>query len=139
MGERVLWYAPLMVRSLVRLTTYCVHIAKLVIMNILWNVQEVAYREFESACEQSPSCAPLKGLERLKCVRECISPTCYQQLYYRDQVGLHQHIHGENCMSSQQKIVASELRMCDSAHKKLPLQMYYSNLTIYTVKICYCR
>ncbi|XP_046680963.1 uncharacterized protein LOC124367846 [Homalodisca vitripennis] len=50
------------------------------------NKNEMAYREFESACEQSPSCTPLKGLDRLKCVRECISPTCYQHIYYKDQI-----------------------------------------------------
>ncbi|XP_054276505.1 uncharacterized protein LOC128995509 [Macrosteles quadrilineatus] len=47
---------------------------------------EVAFREFESACEQSPTCAALKGLERFKCVRECISPTCYHHIYYKDQI-----------------------------------------------------
>ncbi|XP_075218234.1 uncharacterized protein LOC142323021 [Lycorma delicatula] len=46
----------------------------------------MAYREFESACEQNPTCNQLKGLQRLKCVRECISPSCYQELYYEDQL-----------------------------------------------------
>ncbi|RZF31887.1 hypothetical protein LSTR_LSTR015459 [Laodelphax striatellus] len=47
---------------------------------------EVMFREFESACEQNPSCSTLKGLARVKCVRECISPSCYYQIYYQDEL-----------------------------------------------------
>ena len=46
----------------------------------------MAFREFEAACEQNPTCSLQKALARLKCVRECISPICYQQIYYQDQV-----------------------------------------------------
>nr|XP_014277326.1 uncharacterized protein LOC106681496 isoform X2 [Halyomorpha halys] len=45
----------------------------------------MAFREFEAACEQNPTCSLQKSLSRLKCVRECISPICYQQIYYQDQ------------------------------------------------------
>lgn len=45
--------------------------------------QELSYKEFESACKQSTPCVDLKtgSLRRLKCVRECISPSCYQEIY----------------------------------------------------------
>lgn len=49
-------------------------------------MKEMAFREFEAACEQNPTCSLQKSLSRLKCVRECISPICYQQIYYQDQV-----------------------------------------------------
>lgn len=49
-------------------------------------LQEIIYQEYESACEQSPSCVNTKGLEHVRCVRECMSPTCYQQIYYSDPV-----------------------------------------------------
>jgi len=47
---------------------------------------EVAFREFESACEQSPTCAHMSGISRVRCVRECISPSCYQDIYQSDQL-----------------------------------------------------
>ncbi|XP_022189768.1 uncharacterized protein LOC111048209 [Nilaparvata lugens] len=50
------------------------------------NKNEVMFREFESACEQNPNCSNLKGLARVKCVRECISPSCYYQIYYQDEL-----------------------------------------------------
>uniref|UniRef100_A0A146KP62 Uncharacterized protein n=3 Tax=Lygus hesperus TaxID=30085 RepID=A0A146KP62_LYGHE len=50
------------------------------------NKNEMAFREYEAACEQNPTCALQKALARLKCVRECISPVCYQQIYYQDQL-----------------------------------------------------
>jgi hypothetical protein len=46
----------------------------------------VAFREFESACEQSPTCVHMSGISRVRCVRECISPSCYQDIYQSDQV-----------------------------------------------------
>lgn len=49
-------------------------------------LQEMAFREFESACEQSPTCAQMSGITRVRCVRECISPSCYQDIYQSDQV-----------------------------------------------------
>lgn len=47
---------------------------------------ELAFREFESACEQSATCAQLSGITRVKCIRECISPSCYQDIYQTDQL-----------------------------------------------------
>lgn len=44
---------------------------------------ELSYKEFESACKQSAPCIELDtgSLERLKCVRKCISPSCYAEIY----------------------------------------------------------
>ncbi|XP_059613274.1 uncharacterized protein LOC132259592 [Phlebotomus argentipes] len=43
---------------------------------------ELSFREFESACDQTNRCNVLKpGILRTKCVRECISPSCYQDVY----------------------------------------------------------
>ncbi|PSN31197.1 hypothetical protein C0J52_22106 [Blattella germanica] len=47
---------------------------------------EMAFREFESACEQSPTCAQMSGITRLRCIRECISPSCYHDIYQTDQL-----------------------------------------------------
>ncbi|KAJ4434394.1 hypothetical protein ANN_22954 [Periplaneta americana] len=47
---------------------------------------EMAFREFESACEQNPTCAQMSGITRMRCVRECISPSCYQDIYQSDQL-----------------------------------------------------
>ncbi|KDR11698.1 uncharacterized protein LOC110836848 [Zootermopsis nevadensis] len=47
---------------------------------------EMAFREFESACKQSPTCAQMSGITRVRCVRECISPSCYQDIYQSDQL-----------------------------------------------------
>jgi hypothetical protein len=51
-------------------------------------LQELAFREFESACEQSPACVQTSGMARMRCVRECISPSCYQGIYQSDQVSM---------------------------------------------------
>lgn len=52
------------------------------------NVQELSYREFESACDQSANCKelPLDSIQRRRCVMECISPSCYQDIYRFDEV-----------------------------------------------------
>ncbi|XP_055320545.1 uncharacterized protein LOC129577472 [Sitodiplosis mosellana] len=47
---------------------------------------ELSYREFESACDQSKRCEPLARMARLRCVRECISPSCYQEIYEFDEL-----------------------------------------------------
>ncbi|ETN59242.1 hypothetical protein AND_009173 [Anopheles darlingi] len=47
---------------------------------------EITFREFESACDQSNRCATYEGIERTRCVRECISPSCYQEIYKFDEV-----------------------------------------------------
>ncbi|GLV38775.1 uncharacterized protein CBL_05773 [Carabus blaptoides fortunei] len=48
------------------------------------NKNELTFREFESACDQSPSCQKLTGVSRILCIRQCISPSCYQDLYSYD-------------------------------------------------------
>ncbi|XP_073980151.1 uncharacterized protein isoform X1 [Rhodnius prolixus] len=50
------------------------------------NKNEMAFREYEAVCEQNPACSLKKSLARVKCIRECISPVCYQQIYYHDQL-----------------------------------------------------
>ncbi|GLG98455.1 hypothetical protein R5R35_011134 [Gryllus longicercus] len=47
---------------------------------------EMAFREYESACEQSPSCVHTTGISRIRCLRECVSPSCYQDIYQTDQL-----------------------------------------------------
>lgn len=47
-------------------------------------LQEIAFREYESACEQSPDCASKTGPARFACIRHCISPSCHQELYATD-------------------------------------------------------
>ncbi|XP_058055164.1 uncharacterized protein LOC131206578 [Anopheles bellator] len=47
---------------------------------------EITFREFESACDQSQRCAGYDGIERTRCVRECVSPTCYQEIYKFDEL-----------------------------------------------------
>ncbi|XP_034239801.1 uncharacterized protein LOC117644427 isoform X2 [Thrips palmi] len=46
---------------------------------------EMAFHEYESACEQSPSCSQLASISRVRCVRECVSPSCYSEIYQSDQ------------------------------------------------------
>lgn len=48
--------------------------------------QELTYREFELACDQLPKCQNLTNIYRTKCVRECISPSCYNEIYRIDEV-----------------------------------------------------
>ncbi|OWR46700.1 hypothetical protein KGM_216153 [Danaus plexippus plexippus] len=45
---------------------------------------EMIFREFETACEQSSACNQMNGLSRTRCVRECVSPSCYRELYITD-------------------------------------------------------
>ncbi|XP_067013310.2 uncharacterized protein [Anabrus simplex] len=47
---------------------------------------EMAFHEFESACEQSSSCRHMTGITRVRCLRECISPSCYHDIYQTDQL-----------------------------------------------------
>ncbi|KAG6465385.1 hypothetical protein O3G_MSEX015121 [Manduca sexta] len=47
---------------------------------------EMTFREFETACEQSSACSHLSGLQKTRCVRECVSPSCYRELYQADPV-----------------------------------------------------
>lgn len=52
----------------------------------------MAFHEYESACEQSPSCSQMLAINRVRCVRECVSPSCYAEIYQSDQVS-HQGKH----------------------------------------------
>ncbi|XP_026332807.1 uncharacterized protein LOC113239863 [Hyposmocoma kahamanoa] len=45
---------------------------------------DMTFREFESACEQSSACSHLSGLIKTRCIRECVSPSCYRELYQAD-------------------------------------------------------
>ncbi|KAJ1532375.1 hypothetical protein ONE63_000975 [Megalurothrips usitatus] len=47
---------------------------------------EMAFHEYEVACEQSPTCSQLAAIARLRCVRECVSPSCYAEIYQADQL-----------------------------------------------------
>ncbi|XP_059488392.1 uncharacterized protein LOC132204127 [Neocloeon triangulifer] len=47
---------------------------------------EMTYQEFEQACQQSPECQQSSGVALEHCVRNCISPSCYQDLYRFDEL-----------------------------------------------------
>ncbi|XP_012254697.1 uncharacterized protein LOC105685299 [Athalia rosae] len=51
---------------------------------------ELLFREFEQACEQSGACRMLQqqgnSIAKVRCIRECVSPSCYQELYLPDQL-----------------------------------------------------
>ncbi|KAF4520192.1 hypothetical protein B566_EDAN003905 [Ephemera danica] len=47
---------------------------------------EVTFQEFELACQQSPECHSLAGITRDNCIRQCVSPTCYQDIYKADEL-----------------------------------------------------
>ncbi|KAA0202422.1 hypothetical protein HAZT_HAZT009411 [Hyalella azteca] len=47
---------------------------------------EKQWAEYESACEQSTECLAKTGVLRVRCVRECISPHCYNVLYRHDEL-----------------------------------------------------
>lgn len=48
------------------------------------NKKEVMYREIEAACESG--CVGKKGISKILCIRQCISPSCYKDLYQSDQL-----------------------------------------------------
>ncbi|XP_046619577.1 uncharacterized protein LOC124304882 [Neodiprion virginianus] len=51
---------------------------------------ELLFREFEQACEQSGACRMLQqqgnSITKVRCIRECVSPSCYQEIYLPDQL-----------------------------------------------------
>ncbi|XP_076062737.1 uncharacterized protein LOC143037935 [Oratosquilla oratoria] len=49
-------------------------------------VNEKTWAEYESACSQSPRCLTLHGIEHTRCVRECVSPSCYIDIYQHDEL-----------------------------------------------------
>uniref|UniRef100_A0A0C9QYD2 Pik3c2g protein n=1 Tax=Fopius arisanus TaxID=64838 RepID=A0A0C9QYD2_9HYME len=51
---------------------------------------ELLFREFEQACEESGACKSLSqqrsAVAKTRCIRECVSPSCYREIYLFDQV-----------------------------------------------------
>lgn len=47
------------------------------------------FKEFQSACEQSARCDKMQNdsIQWKNCVYECVSPTCYKEIYEFDEVG----------------------------------------------------
>ncbi|ENN79578.1 uncharacterized protein LOC109534752 isoform X1 [Dendroctonus ponderosae] len=43
---------------------------------------EAIFREVEVACEKG--CLGKNGLSKITCVRQCVSPSCYRDLYQQD-------------------------------------------------------
>ncbi|KAL1514189.1 hypothetical protein ABEB36_003485 [Hypothenemus hampei] len=46
------------------------------------NKNEATFREVEIACEKG--CFGKNGLSKITCVRQCVSPSCYRDLYQQD-------------------------------------------------------
>lgn len=46
------------------------------------------FKEFQSACEQSLRCGKMQNdsIQWKNCVYECVSPTCYKEIYEFDEV-----------------------------------------------------
>uniref|UniRef100_A0A8D8FCK6 (northern house mosquito) hypothetical protein n=1 Tax=Culex pipiens TaxID=7175 RepID=A0A8D8FCK6_CULPI len=70
---------------------------------------ELAFREYESACDQSTRCSIFDGIDKTKCVRECVSPSCYHEIYKFDEV----------CRSLTNRAVDLE-----SANHDMPVQLH---------------
>ncbi|XP_076387082.1 uncharacterized protein LOC100882611 [Megachile rotundata] len=51
---------------------------------------ELLFRQFEQACEESGACKMLStqrtGIAKTRCIRECVSPSCYKEIYLFDQL-----------------------------------------------------
>ncbi|XP_076673904.1 uncharacterized protein LOC143372012 [Andrena cerasifolii] len=50
---------------------------------------ELLFRQFEQACEESGACKmlpPQNGIAKTRCIRECSSPSCYREIYLFDQL-----------------------------------------------------
>lgn len=60
------------------------------IILFLWLFQELIFRQFEQACEESGACTSLSqqrsSVAKIRCIRECVSPSCYKEIYLFDQV-----------------------------------------------------
>ncbi|XP_050506786.1 uncharacterized protein LOC114327167 [Diabrotica virgifera virgifera] len=46
------------------------------------NKNEVMFREVEAACQRG--CHGRIGVSKILCIRQCISPSCYKELYHAD-------------------------------------------------------
>ncbi|KAJ8926727.1 hypothetical protein NQ314_020844 [Rhamnusium bicolor] len=53
------------------------------------NKNEVMFREVESACERG--CLGRNGVSKVLCIRQCVSPSCYRDLYQADLVSKKQN------------------------------------------------
>ncbi|XP_035734661.1 uncharacterized protein LOC118447177 [Vespa mandarinia] len=51
---------------------------------------EFLFRQFEQACEESGACKMLSqqasSVAKTRCIRECVSPSCYKEIYLFDQL-----------------------------------------------------
>ncbi|XP_047481352.1 uncharacterized protein LOC125033692 [Penaeus chinensis] len=47
---------------------------------------EKLWSEYEVACAQSPRCLELRGVQHTRCVRQCVSPSCYLDIYTHDEL-----------------------------------------------------
>ncbi|XP_033226207.1 uncharacterized protein LOC117178822 [Belonocnema kinseyi] len=51
---------------------------------------ELLFREFEQACEESGTCKSLtqerNSAAKTRCIRECVSSSCYKEIYLFDQL-----------------------------------------------------
>ncbi|XP_031840760.1 uncharacterized protein LOC116430572 [Nomia melanderi] len=51
---------------------------------------ELLFRQFEQACEESGACKMLppdrSDIAKTRCIRECVSPSCYKEIYLFDQL-----------------------------------------------------
>ncbi|CAH1115682.1 unnamed protein product [Psylliodes chrysocephalus] len=46
------------------------------------NKNEIMFREVEAACQRG--CFGRSGVSKILCIRQCISPSCYKELYLAD-------------------------------------------------------
>ncbi|XP_011881778.1 PREDICTED: uncharacterized protein LOC105569713 [Vollenhovia emeryi] len=52
---------------------------------------ELLFKQFEQACEENGGCKLLSehgidGVAKTRCIRECVSPSCYREIYLFDQL-----------------------------------------------------
>ncbi|CAL7947688.1 unnamed protein product [Xylocopa violacea] len=51
---------------------------------------ELLFRQFEQACEESGACKIIpperNDIAKIRCIRECVSPSCYKEIYMFDQL-----------------------------------------------------
>ncbi|KAK4292938.1 hypothetical protein Pmani_034328 [Petrolisthes manimaculis] len=47
---------------------------------------EKVWSEYEVACAQTPRCLELRGVHHTRCVRQCVSPSCYLDIYTHDEL-----------------------------------------------------
>ncbi|CAL7947689.1 unnamed protein product [Xylocopa violacea] len=52
--------------------------------------RELLFRQFEQACEESGACKIIpperNDIAKIRCIRECVSPSCYKEIYMFDQL-----------------------------------------------------